>query len=430
HNNIGLVLAQSDEDDKATAEFREAIRLYPDYAEAHANLGATLIPTDVEQAIVELEKAVALQPASVKAQFNLAEAYGRSPRYGSAKQIEQLRKVMSISPTFASGHLALGKALLQDGKVPEALTELQEAVRLEPQSGESHYQLGLALARAGKQQEAAGEAQKGRELSAAEERNRNASLDITEGRAALERGELEQAATKFRHALKLQPDSAEAQRYLGIALQKQGDNSSTSAVESEPSATPDLSQLPENPTPPILKVPAGEDDSAKLAEFEGYIREQKFQEVEPMLASYVIEHPRSSWGWYAYGYTLFAEKKLGASIQALAKSLQLDLRNTEAHKILGRDLMMIGRFDAAQTEFEQGIRYDPKSAEMHYNLGKLFSIQDNWQPARKELKESLRIDPSYMEALDALGFAQEALGDNAGAVASYQKAIALNEERH
>src|SRR5207249_4907936 len=154
-------------------------------------------------------------------------------------------------------------------------------------------------------------------LTAAEERNQNASLDITEGRAALERGELEQAVAKLRHALKLQPDSAEAQRYLGIAIQKQGENSSNSAIESEPSATQDITQLPENPPPPILKVPApGVDDSSKLAEFEGYIREQKFQEVEPMLAGYVIEHPKSSWGWYAYGYTLFAEKKLGASIRS------------------------------------------------------------------------------------------------------------------
>jgi len=427
HNNIGLVLAQSDDDEKAIAEFREAIRLSPDYADAHANLGATLIATDVEQAIIELEKAVALQPASVKAQFNLAEAYGRSASHGPARQIEQLRKVVSISPTFASGRLALGKALLQDGKVTEALTELREAVRLDPQGGEGHYQLGLALARAGRQQEAAAEAQKGRELSATEERNQNATLDITEGRSALDRGELEQAAAKFRHALKLQPDSAEAQRYLGLVLQKQGDNSNTSAIQSARPATQD--QLPENPTL-ILKAPSGEDDSSKLAEFEAYIREQKFREVEPMLADYVRERPKSSWGWYAYGYTLFANKKLGESIKALSKSLQLDIRNAEAHKILGRDLMMIGRFDAAQTEFEQGIRYDPQSAEMHYNLGKLLSIQDNWQPARKEFEESLRIDPSYLEALDALGFAQEALGDNAGAVASYQKAIALNEERH
>src|SRR5262249_55069067 len=155
------------------------------------------------------------------------------------------------------------------------------------------------------------------------------------------------------------------------------------------------------------------------------IHDGRFKEAEPLLADYVKEHPQSSWGWYAFGYSLFAQQKIGESIQALAKSLQLDLKNAEAHKILGRDLMIIGRFDAAQIEFEQGIRYNPQSAEMHYNLGKLFSMQDNWAPGRKQFEEALRIDPSYVEALDALGMAEEALGDNAAAVASYEKAIAL-----
>ena len=56
--------------------------------------------------------------------------------------------------------------------------------------------------------------------------------------------------------------------------------------------------------------------------------------------------------------------------------------------------MIIGRFDAAQIEFEQAIRYKPDSAGEHYNLGKLFSIQDNWEPARKAFEAALRIDPS------------------------------------
>ena len=85
-NNLGLVLTQTDEDEPALAAFREAIRIRPNYAEAHANLGAALIPTDGEQAIRELEKAVALEPASVKAQFNLATAYGASPKYGQRKR--------------------------------------------------------------------------------------------------------------------------------------------------------------------------------------------------------------------------------------------------------------------------------------------------------------------------------------------------------
>ena len=91
--------------------------------------------------------------------------------------------------------------------------------------------------------------------------------------------------------------------------------------------------------------------------------------------------------------------------------------------------MIIGRFDAAQIEFEQAIRYKPDSADSYYNLGKLFSIQDTWEPARKAFEGALRIDPAYIEAIDALGFALEALGDDEGAVASYEKAAALNAER-
>ena len=147
------------------------------------------------------------------------------------------------------------------------------------------------------------------------------------------------------------------------------------------------------------------------------------------MSAYVKEHAKSSWGWYALGYCLFAQRKVGESIQALAKSLQLDIQNAEAHKILGRDLMTIGRFDAAQTEFEQGIRYNPQSAEMHFDLGKLFSIQDDWSAALREFEAAVRLDPSYMEGLDALGFAQEAAGNEAGAIASYERAIAINEAR-
>src|SRR5207253_1915270 len=109
------------------------------------------------------------------------------------------------------------------------------------------------------------------------------------------------------------------------------------------------------------------------------------------------EHPKSSWGWYALGYSQFAQRKIGESIQVLAKSLEFDVRNAEAHKILGRDLMIVGRLDAARTEFEQGIHYNPQSSEMHFNLGKLFSIQDSWVAARKEFEAALGIDSSYME---------------------------------
>ena len=59
-----------------------------------------------------------------------------------------------------------------------------------------------------------------------------------------------------------------------------------------------------------------------------------------------------------------------------------------------------------------------------------FPCKTTGPQAGREFEAALRIDPSYVEALDALGMAQEALGDNPGAVASYEKAIALNQERN
>jgi tetratricopeptide (TPR) repeat protein len=445
YNSLGLVLTQADDDRAAIKAYREALRISPDYADAHANLGAALIPTDAEQAIVELEKAVALAPASVKAQFNLATAYAASPSHGAAKEVEQLRKVIALAPTFPRAHLLLGEAVLRDGKIAEAIEQLQEATKLDPQSGEAHYQLGLALARAGRKDEAAVEVQKGRDLSSADDRNQNANLDMAEGQDAFNKGDLDLAAAKFRHAIRLQPEASDAQRYLGMVLEKQGDIDGASAAYhkalelnlGDVSAKQGLDRLQNTkladagvPAPKPVNDAPGPDDPAKVAEFEGYIRQNRFKDLEPLLSDYVLQRPKSSWGWYALGYTQFAQQKIADSIRSLAKSLQLDIGNAEAHKILGRDLMIIGRFDAAQIEFEQGIRYSPQSAEIHYNLGKLFSIQDNWESARKEFEAALQLDPSYVEALDAKGLTLEALGDDAGAVAEYRKAIALNEARN
>jgi len=360
YNNLGLVLTQADADEPAMKAFRDAIRIMPDYADAHANLGAVLTSFDGEQAIRELEKAVALAPNSVKAQYNLAVAYGTSSAQG-AKEIEQLRKVIAIAPTFPRAHLALGKALVRDEKIPEAVQELQEAVRLDPQSGEAHYQLGLALTRAGRKDEAAIEVKKGRELSSADDREQNANLDIAEGLSALDKGENDQAVAKFRHAINMQPDSAKAQHYLGIALEGQNNIQDASAafrkaLELNPSDVYARQRLDR------LSPTQEGDNPTKVAEFEEYIRLSRFKDVEPLLTEYVTDHENSSWGWYALGYCQFAQQKVGDSIKALSKSLQLDIRNAEAHKILGRDLMLIGRFDAAQVEFEQGIHYKPQSA--------------------------------------------------------------------
>src|SRR6185295_13618451 len=115
--------------------------------------------------------------------------------------------------------------------------------------------------------EATSELQKGRELVKDDDRDRTASLDIAEGREAMAKGDLDRAAARFRHALQLRPDSPEAQTALAAVVEKQ----KALAPASD----------------------SADDDPARVVTFEGYIREKKWNEVEPLLEAYVQERPRS-----------------------------------------------------------------------------------------------------------------------------------------
>ena len=425
HNHLGLVLIQTGDDEAGIASLREAVRISPDYAEARANLGAALTPTNAEAAIRELEKAVALAPASVKAQFNLAVAYGASATAGPAKEIEQLRKVIELAPTFARAHLALGKALLRDGKVSDAVAALQEASRLEPRAAKPTISSGWRSrardARTRPRPSSRKAASSSRQTIAISARRSISPKDARRWRRAISRRPRQNSAVRS-SSVPTRPKRAAIWRRCSRSRERL-----TALPGFEPEGGVRLQ--PDQGGRAATAPSASGDDASRIAELEGFIRDSKFKEVEPLLAEYVKQRPASSWGWYALGYSLFAQQKIGDSIKALAKSLELDIRNAEAHKILGRNLMIIGRFDAAQIEFEQAIRYKPDSAEIHYNLGKLFSIQDNWEPARRHSKRRFESIPLYIEALDALGFALEALGDDAGAIAKYERAIELNATR-
>lgn len=423
HNSLGLVYLQSGDDPKAIAAFREAIRLQPAYAAAHANLGAALTATDAVESVAKLEKAVALQPGLLSAQYNLALAYGANPKYGVAREIEQLKKVLATDANYPRASFALGRALLRKGDVPGAITALKTAVQLDPRHGEAQYQLGLALSRAGKTSEAAEPLRVGRELTATAQNEQNAALEFKEGREALARGEAEQAAVKLRQAANHKPDWAEAQILLAEALQKKGDLAGSAEAYRKA-----LAIDPRHPAAREALAKTG--PSNRVAELEALIRERRYDEARPRLETFVKEDPKSSWGWYALGYVLFVQQKVGDSISALSKSLALDITNAEAHKVLGRNLMLIGKFDYAKREFELGEKYSPKSAEMPFNLGRLYSIQDQWAQAREAFERALKLDPNYVEALDGMGFALEALGEDNAAIAHYRKAIELNEQNH
>ena len=58
------------------------------------------------------------------------------------------------NPRYAEAYCSLGKALLQQGQLAEAVDNLETSVRLSPDKAYSHYQLARAYQRAGRKGEA------------------------------------------------------------------------------------------------------------------------------------------------------------------------------------------------------------------------------------------------------------------------------------
>jgi tetratricopeptide (TPR) repeat protein len=238
-------------------------------------------------------------------------------------------------------------------------------------------------------------------------------------------GEANGAVRSLEDAVRLRPSSSEAREQLALALARQKEGAPPPAGASGTGGSPD----PPISLQSVLRTISAADDPNQIEILEGYIRREQYSDAEPLAQHYVTTHPESSWGYYILGYAQFAQKKINDSIRSLAKSLQLDINNAEAHKILGRNLMIIGRFDAALIEMEQVRRLLPESAEARYNLGKIHSASDDYPKARVELEEAVRLAPDYMEAHDALGFVYEALGETALALDHYQTSIELNEKK-
>jgi TolB-like protein/DNA-binding winged helix-turn-helix (wHTH) protein/Tfp pilus assembly protein PilF len=127
----------------AEREFRKAIELNPNYANAHHWYADYLSAVGRhEQAIAESRRALELDPLSPIINAWLGWRYFFARQYGLA--IEQYLKTLEMDPTFVPAHLVLGQGYEQQSMSEKAIDELKKAVSLS--GGSSLYVSSLAHA--------------------------------------------------------------------------------------------------------------------------------------------------------------------------------------------------------------------------------------------------------------------------------------------
>ncbi|HJM62454.1 MAG: hypothetical protein CMN05_08335 [Roseibacillus sp.] len=170
---------------------------------------------DLETAIKYYREALEIHDGSPITHFNLALAFERQGKVDDA--LVEYQRAIALDPTITVAHLNRG-AILARGDATQlkaGIESLQKAVRLNPNLGASHYHLGMALERA-------------QQFPQALQHYRTAALLAPDhyGNAMqlahlLERGgRFEDALAEYRKIRQVYPDSAQATFQTGLVFEK------------------------------------------------------------------------------------------------------------------------------------------------------------------------------------------------------------------
>ena len=143
HNSLGLAYLQSGDADHAAIEFRKAIALKPDFAEAYYNMARALERRDDEGGATQFYQ-WAVNSGLPKAEAHDARGFLLVHHADLPGAESEFEAAIKDQPSLSSAHFHLGTAFWLQQKYPEAVAELKKALALDPSNAKARYYLGLA----------------------------------------------------------------------------------------------------------------------------------------------------------------------------------------------------------------------------------------------------------------------------------------------
>jgi protein O-GlcNAc transferase len=404
HDELGSLYAQAREWDRADEQFSEAIRLKSDFALAHLHLGFvdqgegkpgateewkkaySLAPHDERiansvgkaladagddrDAVAVLERALALEPASTAARYQLALVYQRVNRLQDA--IRLLKSVVEREPKNADALINLGMALSQAHEAKDGLPFLQRATALVPNEVTAHQDLAAAYIQVNQISDAIGE---------------------------------------LKIAIKLAPKTPQLHYDLGVAYKLEDDASGA---------------IPELETAAKLN-PSGYEPPYVLGLL--YMQVARYAEAAQQLEVSLKLRPQNGDGWATLGNLYNKLDRLSDAITALHEAIRQLPDRADSHLILAS--VLTKQNQPAQAAEERKLAADLMRAHMNLqraevatNSGKSLLASGKIDDAIAQFREALSFDPKYAQAHEELAQALERQGKSVEAAAERAQAAA------
>src|SRR5438067_4380343 len=219
HNNLGVALLRNKQSgdgalghdgavDEAIEHYRKALQINPDFTQAHKNLGIVFMRKgQMDEAIAQFQKTLELEPNDAQAEFSLGSAFLQRREVDEA--IAHYQKAVEIRPDYAEARNYLGNAFVAEGKYSEAIANYEAAVRIRPNYSEAHHNMACVLATIGKNDEALDQFNEALRLN-----GNDAQAHFALGSLLARMGHREEAVAHLTEALRLKPDYEYAKQQL------------------------------------------------------------------------------------------------------------------------------------------------------------------------------------------------------------------------
>ena len=271
--------------------------------------------------------------------FNGAK-YQMDNKYSAAET--EFRAAVDLEPTNMTLYLPLGRSLLDQKRLDEALEVYRKAVDLEPVSPVAHSDLGNAL-------------------------EAKSSMDA--------------AIAEQRVAIALSPDYADAHGNLAHELMTKNDFEGGLAEYREAiRVQPDLL-------------------SWRMSFANDLIEKGHFAEAIAECQEGIRLKPDSAEAHMLLGIAYGDDKNWDGAVREQTVAAQLQPGSAPPHNELGVALTWKGDWDRAESEFRYAIRLAPGWAAAHRNLGAVLEHKHDFQGSLDEYKTAYTIDPQDASTL-------------------------------
>ena len=150
----GVALSQANKDDEAIAKFNEVFVQIPQCGECYVNIGAIHAKNKrYDEAEAAFKKGLEINPGLVDGYNGLANVYNAQKKFDeAAKMSQEASKLASASGGGGSASSIFNEGIIlwNSGKISEAKQHFEEAIAADPTLAEAHYWFSMALVNEGK----------------------------------------------------------------------------------------------------------------------------------------------------------------------------------------------------------------------------------------------------------------------------------------